>query len=65
MFLDDFLYMHLHIIGSSVRGVSGSMHLLVKILNDSEIGMMIHNTAFNLFLLLKQLQFVPKNKVRI
>ena len=29
MFLDDFLYMHLHIIGSSVRGVRGSMHLLV------------------------------------
>ena len=30
MFLDDFLYMHLHIIGSSVRGVRGSMHLLVS-----------------------------------
>ena len=29
MFLGDFLYMHLHIIGSSVRSVRGSMHLLV------------------------------------
>ena len=41
IFLDDFLYMHLHIIGSvtlsqiSVRGVRGSMHLLVFILEIS------------------------------
>ena len=35
MFLNDFLYMHLHIIGGSVRGVRGSMHLLVISINSN------------------------------